>query len=479
MLIAGDVLREHSDTLGAEQVTEAPQTGPYLYLKPLHNAEVGLARSVLQLLGGHHPLRDTDPDKALTWVESQMTLCFASQQREAIRQAVREKVLVLTGGPGTGKTTIVKAILRIFLAKRLKVGLCAPTGRAAKRLAETTGAEAGTIHRLLEFDSAVGTFRRGKDNPVDFDLLIVDEASMLDVVLANQLLRALPAWACLLLVGDRDQLPSVGPGSVLGDVIRSAKVAVVRLNEVHRQAEASWIIRAAHAVNTGEVPASAPAGQGDFYFIEANEPSAILDKVKLMVKERIPAKFGLRAKQDVQVLAPMNKSELGVVKMNEFLQNELNPGRGNPTDEVTRFGTTFRVGDKVIQIRNSYQRDVFNGDLGMVVRNDPIEQVLSVDFDGKVCDYDHSDLDELQLAYCTSIHKSQGSEYPAVVIVLHTQHYMMLQRNLLYTAITRGRKVVVVIGSSKALYLAVNRCDLTQRFSLLTQRLQEKHETPA
>ncbi len=464
-------------TSGSGQADSAPggrgeDYDSLLYLKPLFMAELGVARSVKALRSGEHPLPAVDVEKALGWVEAKMKIEFAERQRDAVRQAVTQKVSVLTGGPGTGKTTIVRAILEIFSAKNLKVGLCAPTGRAAKRLSESTGREARTIHRLLEFDAGIGTFKRSKENPLDLELLVVDETSMLDVVLANQLLRAVPPWACVVLVGDRDQLPSVGAGSVLADLIDSGAVPVVRLMEVHRQASSSWIVRAAHAVNHGDEPESAPPGNGDFYIVEADEPGTVIDRIVTMVKDRIPAKFGLDPFKDVQVLSPMNKSELGVANLNRVLQEALNPPRG-PANEVSRFGVTFRQGDKVIQTQNNYQREVFNGDIGRIVAVEQTDQVVAVEFDGRAVEYDFADLDELQLAFATSIHKSQGSEYPAVVIPVHTQHFVMLQRNLLYTGITRGRKLVALVGSKKAVWIAVTRADQSRRFSLLKWRLQQ------
>ncbi len=443
-----------------------------LYLKPLHLAECGVARGMLALRTGVHPLPQMDVAKALAWVEQKMGIEFAEAQREAVRQAITQKVLVLTGGPGTGKTTIVRAILEIFRAKSQRVALCAPTGRAAKRLTESTGQEAKTIHRLLEFDAAIGTFRRSRENPLDLDLLVVDETSMADLTLTNQLLRAVPAWACVVFVGDRDQLPSVGAGRVLADFIDSGTMAVVRLTEVHRQAGASFIVRAAHAVNRGAEPESAPSGQGDFFIIEADDPATVLERIVTMVKERIPARFHLDPFRDVQVLSPMNKSELGVLNLNTVLQAALNPQQDR-NQEVQRFGVTLRRGDKVIQTQNNYQREVFNGDIGRITDVDAVDQSLSVDYDGRNVDYDFGDLDELQLAYCTSIHKSQGSEYPAVIIPVHTQHFVMLQRNLLYTGITRGRKLVVLVGSKKALWIAVNKADQARRYSLLHWRLQQ------
>ncbi len=442
-----------------------------LYLKPLFLAELGVARQLAALAKGAHPLRTADHTAALGWAEQKMGITFADSQRAAVTEAVSHKLMVVTGGPGTGKTTIVRAILEIVSAKSLRVLLAAPTGRAAKRLAESTGREAKTIHRLLEFDPGLGGFRRGKENPLDVDVLVVDEVSMVDVVLMNQLLRAVPPFASIVFVGDVDQLPSVGAGSVLADLIESKVLPVARLTEVHRQAGASWIVRAAHAVNHGEQPESAPAGKGDFYFVEADAPEAVIDRIRQAVTTRIPAAFGLDPLKDVQVLTPQVKTELGVLNLNRVLQEALNPPRPGVA-ETKKFDTTFRAGDKVMQVRNNYQREVFNGDIGRVAAIDAVEQVVTVDFDGKPVDYDFADLDELQLAFAISVHKSQGAEYPAVVVPVSTQHFVMLQRNLLYTAITRGRKLVVLVGSRRALWRAVTTADTRRRFGLLRWRLR-------
>jgi exodeoxyribonuclease V alpha subunit len=469
----GDIIRDSPRRIaGAAAIPESmgDVDADWLFLKPLFLAEQGIARALHRLRQGKHPLPTTDLNAAVDWVEQKMALQLAPQQRHAIQSAGQEKVLVITGGPGVGKSTLVRGIVEIFAARALRVGLCAPTGRAAKRLTESTGREAKTIHRLLEFDPVFGGFKRDREMPLELDLLIVDEASMVDTALMYALTRAIPAWACLVVVGDIDQLPSVGPGSILADLIRSEVLPVVRLTQVFRQAEASFIIRAAHAVNAGELPASAPTGTGDFFFMEVDEPAKIIDRILTMIRERIPARFGLDPVRDVQVLAPMHRTELGVGNLNERLQAALNPPTSNKA--VQRFGTTFRPGDKVLQTQNNYQREVYNGDVGRIVDIDESEGELAVEFDGRLVTYEFSELDELSLAYTLSIHKSQGSEYPAVIIPVHTQHYVMLQRNLLYTGLTRGKKLVVLIGSKKALSRAVSQQDTARRFTLLAGRLR-------
>jgi exodeoxyribonuclease V alpha subunit len=488
--IAEEVVRAavESERQSGDLVREPGGDEPWLYLKPLFMAELGVARALCKLRQGRHPLPALDLDAALAWIEKKMGLQLATTQIEALRAATREKVLIVTGGPGTGKTTIVRGILEMFAARQQRVALCAPTGRAAKRLSETTGREAKTIHRLLEFDPAFGGFKRDATQPLDLDLLVVDETSMVDVVLMYQLLRAVPSHACVVFVGDVDQLPSVGPGMVLADLIASKTVPVARLTEIFRQAGQSWIVRAAHAIKHGDLPESAPVGQGDFYFVEANNPDSILERIVAMVRERIPARFGLDPLRDVQVLTPMNRSELGAQALNLRLQEVLNPSsipsphlggegrvRGN-VPQVQRFGWTFRVGDKVMQTHNNYPKEVFNGDIGRIVAIDETERAVTVDFEGKVVEYDYGELDELNLSFAITVHKAQGSEYPAVVIPLHTQHYMMLQRNLLYTGVTRGKRLVALVGSRKALEMAVQRQDTNQRYSALRRRLREESE---
>jgi exodeoxyribonuclease V alpha subunit len=380
------------------------------------------------------------------------------------------KVLVVTGGPGVGKTTIVNAILRILSAKEVRLLLCAPTGRAAKRMTEATGFEAKTIHRLLEVDPKGGGFKRGDDNPLDCDLLVVDETSMVDVMLMQALMKAVPNRAALLLVGDIDQLPSVGPGQVLADVISSGAVPVVRLIEVFRQAAHSRIITSAHRINQGSIPdLSPPESESDFYFVQADDPEPAVGRIIELVKTRIPRRFGLDPVRDIQVLCPMNRGGVGARSLNIELQSALNPAGDH---KVERFGWTFAPGDKVMQIENDYDKEVYNGDIGFVTDVEPDEGELAASFDGRSVTYRFGELDTLVPAYAATIHKSQGSEYPAVVIPLMTQHYAMLQRNLLYTGVTRGKRLVVLVGQKKAVAIAVRNVSGRRRWSKLGEWLR-------
>jgi len=440
-----------------------------VFLGGLYRAEQVIAERILRLANGKLPWRDIDAEKALPWVEQKTGLSLAESQVAAIRVALISKVLVITGGPGVGKTTIVNAILRILDAKGVNLLLCAPTGRAAKRMTEATGFEAKTIHRLLEVDPKAGGFKRNSDNPLDCDLLIVDETSMVDVMLMQALMKAAPDNAALLIVGDIDQLPSVGPGQVLADVIASGAVPVVRLTEVFRQAAQSRIITSAHRINQGSIPdLSKPEGDSDFYFVQADDPETAVPRIIELVKTRIPQRFGLDPIRDIQVLCPMNRGGVGARSLNIELQAALNPAGER---KVERFGWTFAPGDKVMQIENDYDKEVYNGDIGYVDDVDPDAGELTASFDGRAVTYGFGELDTLVPAYAATIHKSQGSEYPAVVIPVLTQHYVMLQRNLLYTGVTRGKRLVVLVGQKKAVAIAVRNVSGRRRWSKLNEWL--------
>jgi len=455
---------------------QQPATGneSAIYLPPFFYAEKGVANKLRQLQASPRDrlavFRDVEWDKAFAWLEERNPIHLAEQQQGAVRMALTEKVSILTGGPGTGKTTITRSIIQLLLAKHCSVLLCAPTGRAAKRLSEATGLEAKTIHRLLEVKPAEGfRFARDQENPLDADMVIVDETSMVDILLMNHLLKAVEAGSHLLLVGDVDQLPSVGAGNVLRDLIASGAIPVTRLDTIFRQAEDSYIIVNAHRINCGEMPVcNGPAR--DFFLFAADDAERAADLVLDIVAQRIPAKFGYDADRDIQVLSPMHRGAAGVGELNRRLQETLNPPDARKAQSV-HGSRTFRVGDRVMQIRNDYDRQVFNGDMGRVTALDLEEHTLTVNFDGAFVGYEFTELDELVHAYAVSIHKSQGSEFPVVVIPILTQHYMMLQRNLLYTGVTRAAKLVVLVGNQRAVAIAVHNDKIAQRNTRLTERV--------
>jgi len=499
------------DALGraGEVVIEArPEAGPLeggeaVYTTALHRAEVALAQGLLALLradsdgagslaaakrikgGAAEPPRD--PAQAVAWYESQANIRLARQQAEAITRALEARALVVTGGPGVGKTTIVRGIVSILARRGCQIALAAPTGRAAKRLSEATGQPATTLHRLLEWRPAQAGFGRTAARPLDADLLVVDEASMLDVRLAADLVAALAPGTRLVLVGDVDQLPSVGPGTVLADLIKSGVVPTVRLTEIFRQAGQSLIVRNAHRIHDGEMPELGPRGDAapgrpdeaeaikrDFFVMEEEDPARAALLIRDLVVTRLPRKYGLHP-HDIQVLSPMHRGELGAGNLNQLLQEALTAGAPG----VTRGNRLFRAGDKVMQVRNDYDKDVFNGDIGRVERiasgdgENAAQESAVIRFEDREVPYSLEDLDELQLAYAATVHKSQGSEYPAVVIPVHTQHFVMLQRNLLYTAVTRARQLVVLVGTRKALGIAVRNADVALRGSRLAVRLRD------
>ena len=435
--------------------------GEAIYLPPFHYAECGVARRLLALRNGNGSLFSED-EPELPRVEG---IVYDETQLEAVRLALKSKVMVLTGGPGTGKTTTTKAIIGALRSSGMKVLLAAPTGRASKRMSEATGMEAKTIHRMLEYNPKDG-YQRNADNPLTGDALIVDECSMIDILLMNNLLKAVPDGMRLILVGDIDQLPSVGAGNVLRDIIDSGAVPVIRLTRIFRQAQTSRIVMSAHAVNAGRLPDLSNGRETDFFFLREEDPEKVAESIVDLVGRRLPGAYGIGA-DSIQVLTPMQRGVVGAASLNITLQQSLN-GNG---DSLSRGGYTFRKGDRVMQLRNDYDKEVFNGDLGYITEVNLEDRVLKVDFDGRETEYDSSELDELSLAYATTIHKAQGSEYPVVVIPVMMNHFVMLQRNLIYTGITRAKKVCVLIGQLKALSYAVRNLTVQKRNTRLKERL--------
>jgi exodeoxyribonuclease V alpha subunit len=440
-----------------------------VYPVALHAAERGVADALDRLVAAPTRPLPIDVDRALAWFETQSGMRLPTGQREALQWAFRSNVSVITGGPGVGKTTIVRALAEILAQKSMTLRLAAPTGRAAKRLEESTQRAASTIHRLLEYQAGVHRFQRDATTPLDGDMLVVDEASMLDVQLAYYLLRAVPLGMRVVFVGDVHQLPAVGPGHVLGDVIASGRVPVTPLTEIFRQQEGSAIVAAAHAVLRGEEPTSSGEG-GDFFVVDGKSPAHTRALVRELVVHRIPKRFGMDPRRDIQVLCPMYRGDAGADAINRDLQDVLNPG----AQELERGGKRFRVGDRVMQVRNDYEQDVFNGDVGRILDLDRANARARLRFGEREIDVPFTELDQVVPAYAISVHRSQGSEYPAVVMPLASDHFLMLRRNLLYTAITRGRRLVVLVGSRKAMATAIRNTDEADRFTNLTQRLRER-----
>jgi len=432
-----------------------------VWLKVFHVCELGIGSELKRLQQGKSELREVKVKNAIEWAEKKLNIQLAENQRKAVGASLTEKAHIITGGPGTGKSTITKVILLVTHQLTQKIMLAAPTGRAAKRMAEITGMKASTIHSLLEFDFNIGGFKRNRENPLDCDLLIVDEASMIDTVLMFNLLKAVPTHARVIFIGDVDQLPSVGAGSVLMDLISSGKIPVTRLTEIFRQAASSKIIVNAHRVNAGEFPDLSNDKKGDFFFMQEEDPDKLTDLIVNLVDSRLPKAYGFDPFDDIQVLAPMNRGIIGNRNLNEVLQKKLNPSY----EPLVKMGRTFHEDDKVMQIKNNYDKDVYNGDVGRIRRIDKMEQEVIVTFDGREVFYDFADLDQLTLAYAVSIHKYQGSECPCIVMPLVMGHYMMLYRNLIYTGMTRGKKLVVLVGSKKAIAMAVKNDKAVKRFT--------------
>jgi exodeoxyribonuclease V alpha subunit len=447
-----------------------------VYEASLFEAEMRVSKRLLELLTaqgrsllskrGESP--ETVAENAIAMFEERAQVALAPAQREAVIGAAHHKILVITGGPGVGKTTIVRAILSVFDRSGKTVRLAAPTGRAAKRMSEATGRDALTLHRLLEFEPKERGFLRNRKNPIDGDVIIVDEASMIDLHLCDALTQAIADDARLVLVGDVDQLPSIGPGAILRDILASRVIPTVCLSQIFRQAAGSLIVENAHRIHDGIRPEGSTSKNGEFFVFVRDDPVDAAATIHDLVTDRIPRGFGLDPVRDIQVLSPMNKGPVGTLVLNESLQRALNPT--GPT--VTRGERTFRLGDKVMQLRNDYEREVFNGDIGRISVIDAEAVTMTVKFEGREATYEAGDLDDLVLAYATSIHKSQGSEYPAVVVTMMSAHFVMLSRNLLYTAVTRGKKLVVIITDGRALTMALSETRREERLTGLRMRLQ-------
>ena len=496
----------HQEPLSTDNQQPITNNHSAIYLAPFYYAELGVANQFLSLLPSDQKqntaLQIPDNTPSLTQLEREMGIRFALQQRQAIHTAMTARAMILTGGPGTGKTTTVVGMIRLFGAEGRRITLTAPTGRAAKRLSETTGSEAKTIHRLLEFSPQNNGFKRNRQNPLDTDVVIVDETSMVDLVLMNRLMQAIHPTTTVILIGDTDQLPSVGAGNVLRELIDSQKIPVIQLTEIFRQAQESMIVTNAHRINKGDFPELTGTTDRNFFFMEEEDPDAIVELICSLIADRLPQHYDYHPIDDIQLLCPMRRGTLGTENLNRRLQEILNPEytapvsyplekarfgfqthrqvprRGEVTSPISRTAGGFRVGDKVMQVRNNYDYDVFNGDIGRVVNIEHIDKKVYIHFPDKQVAYDTADLGELVLAYATTVHKAQGSEYPVVVIPLHTQHYLMLQRNLLYTGITRAKERIVIVGTKRALGICIRNNQVMERNSYLAERLQERGDGP-
>jgi exodeoxyribonuclease V alpha subunit len=448
-------------------VKQTKELVPHIWLQTFYVSEVGIAKELKRLQNGKTDFRKIDNEKAVEWAEKQMQIQLADNQKLAVKTSFCEKVHIITGGPGTGKSTITKVILAVMKTLTDKILLAAPTGRAAKRMSEITKMEAKTIHALLKFDFKINGFTHNREKPLDCDLIIIDEASMLDTILMYSLLKAIPTTARVIFVGDIDQLPSVGAGNVLNDLIQSQVVPVTRLTEIFRQAASSKIITNAHRINVGVFPDIDIDKDSDFFFVEEEDTEKMVTLIGDLVATRLPKRYGFHRLDDIQVLSPMNRGIVGNRGLNEYLQQRLNPS----TDPLVKLGRSFNINDKVMQIVNNYDKEVFNGDVGRITKIDRVEQEIHVEIDKNNVVYEFSEIDQLVLAYSVSIHKYQGSECPCVVIPIHTTHYNLLFRNLVYTGITRGKKLVVLVGTKRALHIAVNNNQVSKRYTGLQQAI--------
>lgn len=439
-----------------------------VYTLPLIQSEMAVAQKIVELTKQENTLKKEEFSPLLEKIQKENSIQYDPIQKKSIQTALESTFMVLTGGPGTGKTTTITGIIRVFKAMEARVSLAAPTGRAAKRMTETTGVESKTIHRLLEYSPQEG-YKKNEENPLTCDLLIIDESSMIDIILMHHLLKAVPAQTRVILVGDVDQLPSVGAGNVLKDIITSGKIPVVALKKIYRQALGSQIVQNAHRVNRGEMPELCNEKEGDFFFIAQEDEEKIVQTIKDLCATRLPKRYGFHPIEDIQVLCPMQRGELGARRLNEVLQSALNPSE----EWIKVGGVCYKLGDKVMQIKNNYDKQVFNGDIGRIIEIDHDDKMVMIAFEDQMILYDGTELDEIVLAYATTVHKSQGSEYSVVIVPLTHQHYVMLQRNLLYTSMTRAKKFMVLVGTQKAIQFAVRNERISQRNTSLSKRITE------